>query len=82
MYYNRLSLKNDRLSQAGGQEGRQRLYWSREEIIMKLSSFAYFAGFGIKTVLLRRQTPILGTIILTDLCNLNCRSRLWELSQI
>ncbi|MCI8304710.1 MAG: radical SAM protein [Lawsonibacter sp.] len=40
---------------------------------MKLSSFVYFAGFGIKTVLLRRQTPILGTIILTDRCNLKCR---------
>lgn len=40
---------------------------------MKLSSFLYFAGFGIKTVLFRRQEPILGTIILTDRCNLTCR---------
>lgn len=40
---------------------------------MKLSSFAYFAGFGIKTVLLRKKDPILGTIILTDKCNLSCK---------
>lgn len=40
---------------------------------MKLSSFAYFAGFGIKTVLFRRKDPILGTIILTDKCNLKCK---------
>lgn len=40
---------------------------------MKLSSFLYFAKFGIKTVLLRKKEPILGTIILTDKCNLKCR---------
>ena len=40
---------------------------------MKLSSFAYFAGFGISTVLFRRKKPILGTVILTDKCNLKCR---------
>lgn len=40
---------------------------------MKLSSFLYFAKFGIKTVLLRKKDPILGTIILTDKCNLKCR---------
>lgn len=40
---------------------------------MKLSSFAYFAGFGIKTVLFRKKDPILGTIILTDKCNLKCK---------
>lgn len=40
---------------------------------MKLSSFLYFAGFGLRTVLLRRSDPILGTIILTDRCNLRCR---------
>ena len=40
---------------------------------MKLSSFAYFAGFGVRTILLRKQEPILGTIILTDKCNLKCR---------
>ena len=40
---------------------------------MKLSSFMYFAGFGIRTVLFRKKDPILGTIILTDKCNLKCK---------
>lgn len=40
---------------------------------MKMSSFAYFAGFGIRTVLFRSKKPILGTVILTDKCNLKCR---------
>ena len=40
---------------------------------MKLSSFAYFAWFGIRTILFRRQKPILGTVILTDKCNLHCK---------
>ena len=31
---------------------------------MKLSSFLYFARFGLQTVLLRKKEPILGTIIL------------------
>ena len=40
---------------------------------MKLSSFLYFAGFGIKTVFFRRRKPILGTVIITDKCNLKCK---------
>lgn len=40
---------------------------------MKLSSFLYFSGYGLKTVLLKKKTPILGTIILTDKCNLTCK---------
>lgn len=40
---------------------------------MKASSFFHFARFGVRTVLLRKQEPILGTIILTDKCNLHCR---------
>jgi len=40
---------------------------------MKLSSFIYFAKFGIKTILFRKKEPILGTIILTDKCNLKCK---------
>lgn len=40
---------------------------------MKLSSFAYFAGYGIKTVLFGGKKPILGTVIVTDKCNLSCR---------
>lgn len=40
---------------------------------MKVSSFLYFAKFGIKTVLFKQKKPILGTIILTDKCNLKCK---------
>lgn len=40
---------------------------------MKLSSFAYFAAFGIRTILSGSHKPILGTVILTDKCNLTCR---------
>lgn len=40
---------------------------------MKLSSFIHFASFGIKTILFRKKEPILGTIILTDKCNLHCK---------
>ena len=40
---------------------------------MKRSSFIHFATFGIKTVLFRKKEPILGTIIVTDKCNLHCK---------
>ena len=40
---------------------------------MKASSFLYFARFGLRTILLRKRDPILGTIILTDKCNLHCK---------
>lgn len=40
---------------------------------MKLSSFLYFASFGVKTILFKRKIPIVGTIILTDRCNLSCK---------
>lgn len=40
---------------------------------MKLSSFLYFAKFGVKTILFQQKQPILGTIILTDKCNLACK---------
>lgn len=40
---------------------------------MKLSSFTQFAWFGIKTILFRKKEPILGTVILTDKCNLKCK---------
>ena len=40
---------------------------------MKLSSFAYFARFGLKTILFRKTDPVLGTVIVTDRCNLHCR---------
>jgi MoaA/NifB/PqqE/SkfB family radical SAM enzyme len=37
---------------------------------MKLSSFFHFAGFVIKTILMGKKDPILGTVIITDKCNL------------
>ena len=40
---------------------------------MKAASFLQFAAFGIKTILFRKKDPILGTIILTDKCNLSCK---------
>lgn len=40
---------------------------------MKLSSFVKFASFGVKTILFRKKTPMLGTVILTDKCNLHCK---------
>lgn len=40
---------------------------------MKLSSFIHFAGFGVKTILFRKKEPILGTVIVTDKCNLSCK---------
>lgn len=40
---------------------------------MILSSFLHLTGFTIKTIFLKKKSPILGTIILTDKCNLSCR---------
>lgn len=40
---------------------------------MKLSSFFHFASFGVRTILFREKKPILGTIIVTDKCNLSCK---------
>ena len=40
---------------------------------VKVSSFLYLAGFGLRTILFRREDPILGTVILTDKCNLTCK---------
>ena len=40
---------------------------------MKVSSFIHFAKFGVKTILFRKKDPILGTIIITDKCNLHCK---------
>lgn len=39
----------------------------------KLSSFIYFANYGIKTILFKKRSPILGTVIVTDKCNLKCK---------
>ena len=40
---------------------------------MKAKNFLYFMGFGLKTVLFRKKDPILGTVIVTDRCNLRCK---------
>lgn len=40
---------------------------------MKISTFIQFAAFGVKTILLKKREPILGTVIVTDQCNLKCR---------
>lgn len=40
---------------------------------MKVSAFMSLAFFGVRTILFRRKDPILGTIILTDKCNLHCK---------
>lgn len=40
---------------------------------MKITSFLRFAAFGVSTVLFRRKKPILGTVIVTDKCNLHCK---------
>lgn len=40
---------------------------------MKLSSLLRLAPFGISTLLFNHNKPVLGSIILTDKCNLYCR---------
>ncbi|MBQ6090469.1 MAG: radical SAM protein [Lachnospiraceae bacterium] len=40
---------------------------------MKVSTFFKLAKFGVKTVFFKKQDPILGTVILTDKCNLKCK---------
>ena len=40
---------------------------------MKVSSFMRFAAFGVKTILFSKKQPILGTVIITDKCNLKCK---------
>lgn len=40
---------------------------------MKFKNFIRFAGFGAKTILFRKKKPILGTVIITDKCNLKCK---------
>ncbi len=40
---------------------------------MKFTSFLSLASFGVQTILFRKKKPILGTVIVTDACNLACR---------
>ncbi|NTW71755.1 MAG: isoprenylcysteine carboxylmethyltransferase family protein, partial [Eubacteriaceae bacterium] len=41
--------------------------------IKKLSSLVKFSYFGLTTVLFKRKTPLVGSIIITDKCNLSCK---------
>jgi MoaA/NifB/PqqE/SkfB family radical SAM enzyme len=40
---------------------------------MKIKHLIKLGSFGISTVLFKRKKPILGTIIVTDKCNLSCK---------
>ena len=40
---------------------------------MKLSSFLYMSKFGLKTVFFKKKDPLLGSVIITDRCNLHCK---------
>lgn len=40
---------------------------------MKTSSLFQLGAFGLSTILFKREKAILGTIILTDKCNLHCK---------
>lgn len=40
---------------------------------MKKKDFLSLAAFGIRTIIFKEKRPILGTIILTDYCNLGCK---------
>ncbi|MCT4619345.1 MAG: radical SAM protein [Marinisporobacter sp.] len=40
---------------------------------MKSKDFLNLSWFGVKSIFLKQRKPILGTIILTDDCNLNCK---------
>lgn len=40
---------------------------------MKFSSLLRFSFFGLSTIIFKRRSPILGTIIVTDRCNLHCK---------
>jgi len=40
---------------------------------LKVIDFLSLSVFGIKTILFKMKKPILGTIILTDYCNLKCK---------
>ena len=40
---------------------------------MKMKSLLELDSFGVKTVIFKKKDPILGTVILTDKCNLHCK---------
>lgn len=40
---------------------------------MKIANILKFSAYGLSTILFKRTKPILGTIIVTDKCNLECK---------
>ncbi len=40
---------------------------------MKITHFIQFSLFGLSTIIFKYKNPILGTIIITDQCNLSCK---------
>lgn len=40
---------------------------------MKIKTFLKLSMFGVSTIVFKRKKPILGTIIVTDKCNLKCK---------
>lgn len=46
---------------------------ARGRPVPRARTWAQMGWFGLTTVLLRRQDPIIGSVILTDRCNLACR---------
>jgi MoaA/NifB/PqqE/SkfB family radical SAM enzyme len=40
---------------------------------MRAFSYLYFAKFWIKAALFKKKDPIIGSIIITDRCNLRCK---------
>ena len=40
---------------------------------MKLKSLVSYSAIGISTILFHRKKPVIGSIIITDRCNLSCR---------
>jgi len=42
-------------------------------VILRFKDFMSLSTFGVKTILFKMKKPILGTIILTDYCNLSCK---------
>jgi len=42
-------------------------------MFLKIKDFINLSVFGMKTILFKMRKPILGTIILTDYCNLSCK---------
>ncbi len=44
-----------------------------DRLLMKPHELAYFASYGLKTLVLRQHKPIIAGMPLTDVCNLRCK---------